>query len=205
MVLHFISAPAAICVLCTCCLQILLLLPFSSTEKKVLSIEKHPLAMNVTLIPVECRCCLSGFCMFVFSGYDFGYMVKLLTDSRLPEEEHEFFHILNLFFPSIYDVKYLMKSCKNLKVLTSSMQTRGGWTAPLHLCRKPNDRTVVSLNWSIKSRSHTQTPKAKLYLIGTPSLVISLSMCLLYRKCSHNHVSHIFFFTCTKWNIFCLT
>uniref|UniRef100_A0A4X2K8I2 poly(A)-specific ribonuclease n=1 Tax=Vombatus ursinus TaxID=29139 RepID=A0A4X2K8I2_VOMUR len=42
-------------------------------------------------------------------------MVKLLTDSRLPEEEHEFFHILNLFFPSIYDVKYLMKSCKNLK------------------------------------------------------------------------------------------
>ncbi|KAJ8385426.1 hypothetical protein AAFF_G00189520 [Aldrovandia affinis] len=49
------------------------------------------------------------------SGYDFGYLVKLLTDSRLPEEEHEFFQILNLFFPAIYDVKYLMKSCKNLK------------------------------------------------------------------------------------------
>lgn len=54
---------------------------------------------------------------FVFiSGYDFGYLVKLLTDTRLPEEEHEFFQILNLFFPAIYDVKYLMKSCKNLKV-----------------------------------------------------------------------------------------
>ncbi|XP_070799873.1 CCR4-NOT transcription complex subunit 8-like [Pituophis catenifer annectens] len=52
---------------------------------------------------------------FNLNGYDFGYMVKLLTDSRLPEEEHEFFHILNLFFTSIYDVKYLMKSCKNLK------------------------------------------------------------------------------------------
>ncbi|XP_067231344.1 CCR4-NOT transcription complex subunit 8 isoform X2 [Chanodichthys erythropterus] len=50
------------------------------------------------------------------SGYDFGYLVKLLTDSRLPEEEHEFFQILNLFFPAIYDVKYLMKSCKNLKL-----------------------------------------------------------------------------------------
>ncbi|MGH0166569.1 UNVERIFIED_CONTAM: hypothetical protein FKN15_057812 [Acipenser sinensis] len=49
------------------------------------------------------------------SGYDFGYLVKLLTDTRLPEEEHEFFQILNLFFPAIYDVKYLMKSCKNLK------------------------------------------------------------------------------------------
>lgn len=50
------------------------------------------------------------------SGYDFGYLVKLLTDARLPEEEHDFFQILNLFFPAIYDVKYLMKSCKNLKV-----------------------------------------------------------------------------------------
>lgn len=49
------------------------------------------------------------------SGYDFGYMVKLLTDSPLPEEEQDFFQILNLFFPTIYDVKYLMKSCKNLK------------------------------------------------------------------------------------------
>ncbi|XP_061754805.1 CCR4-NOT transcription complex subunit 8 isoform X2 [Nerophis ophidion] len=50
------------------------------------------------------------------SGYDFGYLVKLLTDARLPEEEHDFFQILNLFFPAIYDVKYLMKSCKNLKM-----------------------------------------------------------------------------------------
>lgn len=50
-------------------------------------------------------------------------MVKLLTDSRLPEEEHEFFHILNLFFPSIYDVKYLMKSCKNLKVYNVFLNT----------------------------------------------------------------------------------
>lgn len=74
------------------------------------------------------RCCLLTWflCGFVFSGYDFGYMVKLLTDSRLPEEEHEFFHILNLFFPSIYDVKYLMKSCKNLKVLLSPQQAGDG-------------------------------------------------------------------------------
>lgn len=72
----------------------------------------------------QCRLC--NFCFtpptsllsyFVsVSGYDFGYLVKLLTDARLPEEEHDFFQILNLFFPAIYDVKYLMKSCKNLKV-----------------------------------------------------------------------------------------
>ncbi|XP_044730383.1 CCR4-NOT transcription complex subunit 7 [Chrysoperla carnea] len=49
------------------------------------------------------------------SGYDFGYLIKLLTDQNLPHEESEFFELLRLYFPTIYDVKYLMKSCKNLK------------------------------------------------------------------------------------------
>lgn len=49
------------------------------------------------------------------SGYDFGYLLKLLTDTNLPSEEGEFFELLRLYFPTIYDVKYLMKSCKNLK------------------------------------------------------------------------------------------
>lgn len=49
------------------------------------------------------------------SGYDFGYLLKLLTDQNLPADESEFFELLRLYFPTIYDVKYLMKSCKNLK------------------------------------------------------------------------------------------
>lgn len=49
------------------------------------------------------------------SGYDFGYLLKLLTNSTMPEEEQEFFEYLKLFCPNIYDIKYLMKSCKNLK------------------------------------------------------------------------------------------
>lgn len=49
------------------------------------------------------------------SGYDFGYLLKLLRDQNLPAEESEFFEHLRVFFPTIYDVKYLMKSCKNLK------------------------------------------------------------------------------------------
>lgn len=49
------------------------------------------------------------------SGYDFGYLLKLLRNQNLPAEESEFFELLRLFFPTIYDVKYLMKSCKNLK------------------------------------------------------------------------------------------
>lgn len=49
------------------------------------------------------------------SGYDFGYMLKVLTSLNLPSEEQEFFEMLKIYFPNIYDVKYLMKSCKNLK------------------------------------------------------------------------------------------
>lgn len=61
----------------------------------------------------RCAC----VCVYVFcSGYDFGYLIKILSNANLPEEEVDFFEILRLYFPVIYDVKYLMKSCKNLKV-----------------------------------------------------------------------------------------
>ncbi|KAF2070175.1 hypothetical protein CYY_008502 [Polysphondylium violaceum] len=47
-------------------------------------------------------------------GYDFGYLLKVLTCTDLPKKESEFFDLLKLYFPCIYDVKYLMKSCKSL-------------------------------------------------------------------------------------------
>ncbi|EDV25162.1 uncharacterized protein TRIADDRAFT_26102 [Trichoplax adhaerens] len=49
------------------------------------------------------------------SGYDFAYMMRLLTCTDLPNGESEFFDLLHVYFPSIYDIKYLMKSCKTLK------------------------------------------------------------------------------------------
>jgi len=48
------------------------------------------------------------------SGYDFGYLLKLLTCSPLPAAEADFFHILSIYFPHIYDMKYLMKFTDNL-------------------------------------------------------------------------------------------
>ena len=42
-------------------------------------------------------------------------MLKMLTGKPLPDAENDFFDLLKVFFPTIYDVKYLMKSCKNLK------------------------------------------------------------------------------------------
>lgn len=56
-----------------------------------------------------------AICNLTISGYDFGYLLKILTCSPLPAEEGDFFDLLRTYFPCIYDIKYLMKSCKNLK------------------------------------------------------------------------------------------
>ena len=55
------------------------------------------------------------FWLSFHSGYDFGYLLKILMNEALPASESEFFDLLRIFFPKIYDIKYLMKSCKNLK------------------------------------------------------------------------------------------
>jgi len=49
------------------------------------------------------------------SGYDFGYYVKLLTAQSLPPAEDVFFDELNMWFPHVYDIKFMMRACKSLK------------------------------------------------------------------------------------------
>jgi len=49
------------------------------------------------------------------SGYDFGYLLKVLTCKPLPPDETSFFTLVQTYFPCIYDIKFLMKSCRNLK------------------------------------------------------------------------------------------
>lgn len=48
------------------------------------------------------------------SGYDFGYLLKILTCTPLPFTEAEFFELLGLYFPNIFDIKYMMKFCDSL-------------------------------------------------------------------------------------------
>lgn len=53
------------------------------------------------------------------SGYDFGYLLKLLTDQNLPHEESEFFELLKIYFPTIYDVKvcrYFFSDKNNIQI-----------------------------------------------------------------------------------------
>jgi len=48
------------------------------------------------------------------SGYDFGYLIKLLTCRNLPETQDDFFKLIDTYFPTIYDIKHLMKFKDNL-------------------------------------------------------------------------------------------
>ncbi|GKY91148.1 hypothetical protein MPSEU_000087600 [Mayamaea pseudoterrestris] len=41
------------------------------------------------------------------SGYDFGYLMKLLTTVELPSDEKQFLDLLKIYFPKIYDVKFM--------------------------------------------------------------------------------------------------
>ena len=43
--------------------------------------------------------------MTFHSSFDFGYLLKALTNSDLPSEESAFMDLLITFFPCIYDVK----------------------------------------------------------------------------------------------------
>ena len=41
--------------------------------------------------------------------------MKLLTAQSLPRTEEAFFDLLRIWFPTVYDIKYLMKASKVLK------------------------------------------------------------------------------------------
>lgn len=47
-------------------------------------------------------------------GYDFAYMLKVLTGTVLPEVERDFFELLEAYFPQLYDMKYLMRANDSL-------------------------------------------------------------------------------------------
>mmetsp|Transcript_52730 Transcript_52730/g.59843 ORF Transcript_52730/g.59843 Transcript_52730/m.59843 type:complete len:477 (+) Transcript_52730:579-2009(+) len=48
------------------------------------------------------------------AGYDFAYLLKILTSSHdLPKDEKGFFELLNLYFPTVYDLKYMTSLVDN--------------------------------------------------------------------------------------------
>jgi len=43
------------------------------------------------------------------SGYDFGYLMKLMMCQPLPEQEDQFHELLKIYFPSLFDIKFILK------------------------------------------------------------------------------------------------
>eukprot|EP00735_Rhodelphis_limneticus_P013871 TRINITY_DN7831_c0_g1::TRINITY_DN7831_c0_g1_i1::g.23696::m.23696 TRINITY_DN7831_c0_g1::TRINITY_DN7831_c0_g1_i1::g.23696 ORF type:complete len:341 (-),score=41.08,sp/Q60809/CNOT7_MOUSE/57.53/1e-106,CAF1/PF04857.15/1.6e-64,Sporozoite_P67/PF05642.6/1.1 TRINITY_DN7831_c0_g1_i1:117-1139(-) len=43
------------------------------------------------------------------SGFDFAYLMRILTAKLLPVDESEFFELIRIYFPAIYDIKYMMQ------------------------------------------------------------------------------------------------
>ncbi|OHS97631.1 Poly(A) ribonuclease pop2 [Tritrichomonas foetus] len=45
---------------------------------------------------------------------DFGYLLKVLTCSPLPDDHQEFFNLLHIYFPHFYDIKYYTSVYNNI-------------------------------------------------------------------------------------------
>ena len=43
------------------------------------------------------------------SGYDFGYLVKIMACQQLPNDEEEYLRLVRMWFPRVYDIKYLFR------------------------------------------------------------------------------------------------
>ncbi|KAL8902559.1 MAG: hypothetical protein Q9207_004595 [Kuettlingeria erythrocarpa] len=54
------------------------------------------------------------------SGYDFGYLVKLMLCTKLPEDETEYRKLLSIFFPAIYDIKFMIKHAQRYGTVNDS-------------------------------------------------------------------------------------
>ncbi|EDO08244.1 hypothetical protein BBOV_III006830 [Babesia bovis T2Bo] len=56
-------------------------------------------------------------------SYDFAYVLKLLTCTTLPTNQSDFFDLLHDFFPSLYDIKYLLDE-RSIKLTSRSSLQR---------------------------------------------------------------------------------
>jgi hypothetical protein len=48
-------------------------------------------------------------------GYDFAYLLKMVHGDGLPESIEQFYALMKIYYPNIYDLKYFIKDIPNLK------------------------------------------------------------------------------------------
>ncbi len=62
------------------------------------------------------------------SGYDFAYLIKLMTCKELPEDETEYRKLLKLHFPSVYDIKFMVKDAQRSQTVNDTPLTAAAAT-----------------------------------------------------------------------------
>ncbi|KAL8948434.1 MAG: hypothetical protein Q9222_005386 [Ikaeria aurantiellina] len=70
------------------------------------------------------------------SGYDFGYLVKLMLCKPLPHDETEYRRLLGIFFPEIYDIKFMIKHAQRYGAVNDSPLTHTASTILQNLGQK---------------------------------------------------------------------
>lgn len=78
-------------------------------EKGIDSCEFAELVLSSGLV-------LSSLTWITFHGaYDFGFLIKILTKRKLPEDKESFMGLVNFYFGfRVYDMKYMMRSVNGL-------------------------------------------------------------------------------------------
>ena len=52
----------------------------------------------------------------MFHGsYDFAYLLRIVHGDGLPNTTEDFYRLMRIYYPSIYDIKYFIKDIPNLK------------------------------------------------------------------------------------------
>ena len=77
------------------------------------------------------------------SGYDFGYLMKVMLCCPLPEDEEDFHKLMHIFFPSLYDIKYLMKHAARNQAVNDSPLTPHAAQVLNNLGQKPGLQDIA--------------------------------------------------------------
>lgn len=78
---------------------------FENLKKKgigYLNFASYLITSGLVLNPEVRWICFQG-------SYDFGYLLRLLINKPLPENENDFIKLLNIYFPNYYDIRILAK------------------------------------------------------------------------------------------------
>ena len=89
-------------------------LDFDAHEKNGID----PKAFGALLVSSGFTCVEDVRWISFHSGYDFAYLVKLMLIDPLPDDESEYRKYLSIFFPSIYDIKYMIKTAARTEDLS---------------------------------------------------------------------------------------